>query len=137
MTTCTATYDPDDNKLRLRASARLDKETFDRIKAKGFKWAPKQELFVAPKWTPGREDLLVELAGQIDDEDTSLADRAAQRAERFEDYSEARTRDADKAHDTMRSIMGAFTKPPQTNRHQYFAVYLSDNKSHPIPEAKP
>src|SRR3990172_5821451 len=62
----TATYSPDDNKLRLYASARLDADTYARVKAAGFIWAPKQELFVAPMWTPQREDLLIELCGAID-----------------------------------------------------------------------
>ena len=72
----TATYSPEDNKLRLYASARLDAETYGRVKAAGFIWAPKQDLFVAPMWTPSREDLLIELAGEIEDEDRSLVDRA-------------------------------------------------------------
>ena len=72
----TATYSPEDNKLRLYASARLDAETYARVKAAGFSWAPKQDLFVAPMWTPEREDLLEELAGEIEDEDKSLVDRA-------------------------------------------------------------
>jgi hypothetical protein len=62
------------------------------VKAAGFKWAPKQELFVAPMWTPQREDLLLELCGEIDDEDTSL-ERAEQRAERSEEYSDKRGAD--------------------------------------------
>jgi hypothetical protein len=45
------------------------------VKAAGFRWAPKQDLFVAPMWTPAREDLLIELCGEIDDEDTSLVER--------------------------------------------------------------
>jgi predicted RNA methylase len=93
----TATYSPEDNKLRLYASARLDPETYARVKAAGFSWAPKQELFVAPMWTPERADLLVELAGEIGDEDKSLVERAEERAERFEDYSEARAKDAEQA----------------------------------------
>ena len=56
MTSYTATYSPDDNKIRLYASTRLDAETYARIKAAGFAWAPKQDLFVAPMWTPARED---------------------------------------------------------------------------------
>ena len=32
MTTFTATYSPYDNKLRLYASSRLDKETYDKVK---------------------------------------------------------------------------------------------------------
>ena len=61
-----------------------------RVRAAGFIWAPRQELFVAPTWTPEREDLLLKLAGEIDDEDTSLVERADDRAERFETYSEKR-----------------------------------------------
>lgn len=102
--TYTATYSPEDNKLRLYASWRLDAETYARVKAAGFKWAPKQELFVAPMWTPSREDLLIQLAGEIDDEDKSLVDRAEERAERFEDYSEARQEDADRAHAAVHAI---------------------------------
>lgn len=94
MTTYTATYSPDDNKLRLYASSRLDAETYARVKSAGFKWAPKQELFVAPMWTPQREDLLMELAGEIGDEDKSLTERVEERADRFEDYSEKRADEA-------------------------------------------
>ena len=46
-----ATYSPDDNKLRLYASLRLDEETYSLINKAGFRWAPKQELL----WRqPGR-----------------------------------------------------------------------------------
>jgi hypothetical protein len=104
MTTYTATYSPDDNKLRLYARTRLDAETYARVKADGFKWAPKQQLFVAPMWTPGREDLLVELAGEIDDDDSSLVERAEERAERFDDYSDKRAADADTARKAVDRI---------------------------------
>ena len=85
-----ATYSPDDNKLRLYLRHRLDEETYKRVKDAGFKHAPRQGLFVAPMWTPDREDLLIELAGEIEDEDQSLFDRQEERAERFEEYSEKR-----------------------------------------------
>lgn len=100
----TATYDPADNKLRLRTVSRLDEETYQRVKAAGFKWAPKQELWVAPMWTPDRADLLVELTGEIGDEDTSLVDRAEERAERFEEYRENRVSDAEAARQAVASI---------------------------------
>lgn len=74
-----ATYSPEDNKLRLSSISRLPKDLYTRVRAAGFIWAPKQEIFVAPMWTPGREDLLLELCGEIGDEDTSLVDRAEQR----------------------------------------------------------
>jgi hypothetical protein len=90
MTTISATYSPEDNKIRLYASARLDAATFERVKAAGFHWAPKQELFVAPKWTPEREDLAIELAGDIEPEEMTLAERAAIKAERLDSLAEKR-----------------------------------------------
>ncbi|EDF5515508.1 DUF3560 domain-containing protein [Salmonella enterica] len=85
-----ATYSPDDNKLRLYAAERLDDETYQKIHAVGFRWAPKQALFVAPAWTPAREDVLLSLAGDIEDDDNTLFDRQEQRADRFSGYSEKR-----------------------------------------------
>jgi phospholipid N-methyltransferase len=100
----TATYSPEDNKLRLSASSRLDPELYARVRAAGFIWAPQQKIFVAPKWTPDREDLCIELAGEIGDEDTSLVERSEHRAERFEDYSESRAKDAEQAHKAVSAI---------------------------------
>lgn len=100
----TAMYSPEDNKLRLYPFHRLEPEVYARVKAAGFIWAPKQELFVAPMWTPYREDLLLKLAGEIDDEDKSLVDRAEQRAERFEDYGDNRKRHAEAAHKAVHAI---------------------------------
>lgn len=102
--TMQATYSPDDNKLRLYSLHRLDAATYAEVKAHGFKWAPKQELFVAPAWTPAREDLLLSLCGQIDDEDTSLVDRATQRADRFDTLSDKRARDAQSARAAVDAI---------------------------------
>lgn len=99
-----ATYSPDDNKLRLYASARLPAEIYERVKAHGFKWAPKQGFFVAPTWTPGREDLLIELCGEIGDEDKTLIERAEERADRFENYQEKRAEDAERAHAAVSAI---------------------------------
>src|SRR6202790_2811076 len=99
-----ATYSPEDNKLRLYPLSRLPKELYERVRAAGFIWAPKQGLFVAPAWTPAREDLLIELCGEIGDEDTTLVDRAEERAERFEDYSEKREADAHRARDAVDAI---------------------------------
>jgi phospholipid N-methyltransferase len=100
----TATYSPEDNKLRLYATARLPAEVYARVKAVGFKWAPKQALFVAPAWTPEREDLLIELCGEVGDEDTSLVERAEERAERFEEYGDDRAQDAEAAREAVAEI---------------------------------
>lgn len=99
-----ATYSPEDNKLRLRSSSRLDKELYLRVKGAGFTWAAKQGLFVAPMWTPAREDLLLELCGEIEDEDTTREERAEQRAERFDGYRENRANDAERASEAVRVI---------------------------------
>jgi len=99
-----ATYDPGDNKLRLYSEERLDAELYARVKAAGFKYAPAQKLFVAPMWTPSREDLLIELCGEIGDEDTSLVDRAEERAERFGEYSDHRAEDAHRAKEAVSAI---------------------------------
>src|SRR3990167_7115572 len=100
----TATYSPEDNKLRLYPFVRLPKELYERVRAQGFIWAPKQELFVAPKWTPSREDFLLELCGEIEDEDKSLVDRAEERSERFENYSEKRATEADRTQKGVEAI---------------------------------
>jgi hypothetical protein len=102
--TYTATYSPEDNKLRLYSSTRLDRELYARVRGAGFIYAPKQELFVAPMWTPEREDLLIELCGEIDDEDTSLVERAEERADRFVDYKDKRISDAERAQEAVSRI---------------------------------
>lgn len=93
--TISATYSPEDNKLRLYPTARLDAETFARVKAAGFIWAPRQGLFVAPKWTPAREDIATDLAGEIEAEEMTLAERATLKAERLETLAAKRYADAE------------------------------------------
>lgn len=100
----TATYSPEDNKLRLYSMSRLDNATYKRVSAAGFKYAPKQGFFVAPMWTTAREDLLIELCGEIGDEDSSLVDRAKDRAERFSSYRENRANDAESARNAVSAI---------------------------------
>lgn len=94
----TATYSPEDNKLRLYPASRLDADTYERVKAAGFKWAPKQELFVAPSWSPGREDLLTELCGEVEAEEMTMAERAELKAERLAGYAEKRISERNAYH---------------------------------------
>src|SRR5688500_14498884 len=105
-----ATNSPEHNTLRRYAPSRLDTVLYARAKAAGFSWAPRQQLFVAPMWNPEREDLLIELAGTIDDEDTSLVERAEERANRFDDYRDSRLADATSAEKGVRAIMDSI--PP-------------------------
>lgn len=99
-----ATYSPDDNKLRLYAASRLDPEMYKKVHDAGFRWAPKQALFVAPAWTPGREDVLLSLAGEIEDEDSTLAERQEARAERFTGYSGKRASESAQALDEVERL---------------------------------
>lgn len=104
----TATYSPEDNKIRLYPSARLDDETFQRVKAAGFKWAPRQELFVAPKWSCAREDLAIELAGEIEPEEMTLAERAQAKAARLDDIAHKRQQQAGAFMQAARDISQRF-----------------------------
>lgn len=98
-----ATYDPQDDKIRLRSLARLPADVYKRVKDAGFGWAPKQDCFYAV-WSPGREDLAIELAGDIDEESTTREERAEARAERFEGYRDKRASDAESAHKEVSAI---------------------------------
>ena len=100
----TATYSPSDNKIRLYPDARLDTETYQRVRDAGFSWAPKQELFVCPRWTPAAEDMAIEMAGEIDDEDTTPEERAEARAARFEGYQGKRSQEAEQARKGVAAI---------------------------------
>lgn len=115
----TATYSPDDNKLRLYYVSRLDSETYERVKNAGFKHAPSQGCFVAPKWTPERESLLIELCGEVGDDDSSLMDRAEQRAERFDEYSGNRAKEGEQARRSVEAISSGipFGQPILTGHH--------------------
>lgn len=104
----TATYSPEDNKLRLYPFSRLDAETYERVKAAGFKWAPKQELFVAPKWTCAREDLALELAGEIEPEEMTLAERAQMKADRLDGIAAKRAEQASAFSRAAREISERF-----------------------------
>ena len=103
-----ATYSAEDNKLRLYCVSRLENETFQAVKANGFRWAPKQELFVAPKWTPGREDFCIELAGEITAERTTIVERAEAKAERLDAIAVKREQQSNSFHDAANRIAQRF-----------------------------
>jgi hypothetical protein len=89
------TYSPEDNKLRLYANFRFDKELWLYFKSIGLKYAPKQELFVF-NHRISREDLCLFLlpeGEEIQPEGTTLAERAEIKAERLAGYYDNRVRD--------------------------------------------
>lgn len=129
MATYTATYSAEDNKLRLYASGRLDAETFEKVKAAGFKWAPVQKLFVAPAWSPAREDLCLALAGDIEPEGVTMAERAAMKAERLDALAEKRRRDANAfaraAESYSQRFAGVLINPPFSEVKAHIRAALS------------
>lgn len=90
----TATYSPEDDKIRIYPACRLPQDEYRKLKSVGYGWAPKQECFYAV-WSPKREDAALEMCDEITDEDKSLVERAEERADRFGGYSANRERDAD------------------------------------------
>jgi hypothetical protein len=103
-----ATYSAEDNKLRLYASERLEPELFARFKENGFKWAPKQELFVAGKWTPQREDFCLELAGEITAEQSTMVERAEAKAGRLDDLACKRSMQANSFYEAANKLSERF-----------------------------
>jgi hypothetical protein len=90
---CSATYSPEDNKLRLYVG-RVPREEYLALRSAGWTSTPKQDCDFVSTWTPTRRDTALEYAGIIGDEDQSPAERAADRAERFSGYRDKRTNDA-------------------------------------------
>lgn len=99
----TATYDPEDDKIRIYFPGKPSPEHLERMRALRMTWAPKQGCNFGV-WTQGREDFALEVAGEITDEDSTLQERAEARAERFEGYSEKRKAEADRAYDAAGEI---------------------------------
>ena len=130
----TVTYSPEYNKLRLYSVSRLDPELSARVIEAGFIFAPQQELFVAPTWTPGCADLLLELCGEIDDEDSTLVERAEERSEWFTEYSEHRAEDADRAQKAVAAIAGGtpFGQPILIGHHSNAASAKTHSGSRPV-----
>lgn len=88
-----ATYCPEDNKLRLYVG-RVPRDEYDALRAEGWQATPKQSCDFAAPWTVDRKETAESYAGIIEDEDQSPEDRAADRAERFGGYRDARLSEA-------------------------------------------
>ncbi len=93
MSTDTATYSPEDNKLRLYVG-RVPRDEYLKLRAEGWTSTPKQDCDFVATWTPQRRDTCLQYAELIEDEDQGPEDRAADRAERFGEYRDKRTGEA-------------------------------------------
>ena len=89
----TATYSPEDNKLRLYVG-RVPRDEYLLLKAQGWTSTPKQDCDFVATWTVSRRDTCLKYADIIEDEDMGPEDRAADRAERFGEYRDKRTDEA-------------------------------------------
>jgi hypothetical protein len=89
------TYDPTDDKLRVYFDSRQPADDLEPLKAVGFRWAGRQECWHA-HWSPSRVDVALKATGSdaLDDEAGSLAERAAERSDRFEQYSDNASKEA-------------------------------------------
>lgn len=96
MTIVRATYSPEDNKLRIYTNGnRVSDDIYSQLINKGFKWAPIQKLFVAPKWSPSRLDLCLKFVEKVEAEETTLLERAEAKAERLDSLAFKRSSESD------------------------------------------
>ena len=92
--TGTATYCPEDDKLRLYVG-RVPRDEYDFLRAQGWTSTPKQACDFVAVWTPEREDTALAYSPEgIEDEDQTPEERAADRAERFGGYADKRLAEA-------------------------------------------
>lgn len=103
-----ATYNIQDNKLRLYPDSRLPEDEYKKLKEAGFRWAPKQECFYAGYWSPYREDVLLEFVDHIEPDDMTREERAEERAERFGEYSVKRAAEAEAEYRHADELSRAF-----------------------------
>lgn len=89
----TATYCPEDDKLRLYVG-RVPREEYEALRNEGWTSTPKQDCDFVAVWTVARKDTAESYAGIILDEDSGPEERAADRAERFAGYLDKRTAEA-------------------------------------------
>lgn len=99
-----ATYSIENDTIYLSASGRDTPEVFERLKAAKFQWIRGTNNYRAAGWSPAKMDLALELAGDIEDEDMSMEERAEARAERYEELSDKRNSDANAAYDASKRI---------------------------------
>lgn len=105
-----ASYSAEDNKLRLYVG-RVPRSDYERLRSAGFVSTPKQDCDFVATWTPGREDIALSFLGDdqdIEDEDYSPQERAADRAERFSGYRDKRASEAGVSADTFEAGPQAF-----------------------------
>jgi hypothetical protein len=106
-----ATYCPEDNKLRLYLSDRVERQSYAYLSKIGYKSTPKQDCDFVATWSIKAEDAALALIADCDDigdEDTSPQERSVQRAERFAGYRDKRRSEAHGHADSYEAGPSAF-----------------------------
>ncbi|MEH6454837.1 MAG: DUF3560 domain-containing protein [Cocleimonas sp.] len=114
-----ATYNPEDNKLRLYLNdERLPDDIYQNIVKAGYKYAPVQQLLVAT-WSPERQDVCNEYVECIVPDDISLADRATAKVERLDAIAKKRLTEASGFSAAAQRISACieFGQPILVNHH--------------------
>lgn len=93
-----AIYNLTDDCLKWASPQVPPEEVRDRLSKAGFRWFPRQKIWNA-KWTPSREDLLIELSGEIDVD--QLDDGAEDRTERFLQYAQGAAETSRQLHERI------------------------------------
>jgi hypothetical protein len=104
------TYCAEDNKLRLYCG-RVHRDTYNHLRNNGFKATPKQDCDFVATWSVSAEDICFAMIPEdrdIEDEDYSPEERAADRAERFAGYRDNRRTEAGDHRDTYTTGPQAF-----------------------------
>lgn len=107
VTTFTATYSAEDDKIRIYFDAFLDHDLYSRFTSMGFRKAPIQGCHFAV-WSPEREDFAFELAGDILPEEMTMAERAELKAARCEKYAEKNLQKANSFNAAAHAIAARF-----------------------------
>lgn len=104
------TYSPEDNKIRMYVG-RVPRPDYEELRRAGFVSTPKQNCDFVATWTPYREDLAreyLEDGEDVEDEDYSPMERAADRAERFSMYRDKRASEAGASADCFEGGPSSF-----------------------------
>ncbi len=116
-----ATYSPEDNKLRLYPTnfdEYLPEDVYKKLSEVGFRKAYKQELYVSPSWSVSREDVCLEFVDEITCEETSIGERAVNKAERLEVLAQKRLLESNVYSQAASSIMdNALNQPILAGHH--------------------
>lgn len=93
----TATYSAEDNSIRIyfpEGESRLGDELWELFKDHGYRLAPMLGCYQVKRWTPAREDFAMAVAGDIEAEEQTMAERAEIKAQRLAGYRANRIKDA-------------------------------------------